>query len=78
VALAGIGDRERNLISRGGAKDVEALEEKIQFHAKLVVPVARELCEELLFQVDIGLQTVGLLHREAESTLIDHAVRLLP
>jgi hypothetical protein len=49
---------QSNLVARGGAKDLEAVEEERKVYAELVVTLALEAREELLLQVNVGLQTI--------------------
>ena len=78
MALARVAYLQGDLVARVGAEHAKAVDQERQVDAKLVVALALEAREQVLLEVDVGLQAIRLLHREAEAVLVDHAVRLLP
>lgn len=78
MALARVAYLQGDLVARVGAEHAEAVEQERKVDAKLMVALALEAREEVLLEVDIGLQAVRPLHREAEAVFVYHAVRLLP
>jgi hypothetical protein len=78
MALARVAYLQGDLVARVGAEHAEEVEQEQKVDAKLMVALALEAREDVLIEVDIGLQAVRLLHREAEAVCVYHAVRLLP